>query len=88
VTSYGAGARANPDGWVGVVGISNTTHFLRSTSSGELIAEATPLHIGRSGQIWDVAIHRSSDGKLVSQGQVRFQKLTELPSERKSVPAA
>lgn len=83
VASHGAALRAFANGQKGVVGVSNTTHFLRSTSEGELIAEGLPLHVGRSAQLWEVRIERASDGKLVSQGQVRFHVLAEPPSERR-----
>lgn len=84
VASYGAGVAALARGRRGVVGISNSTDFLRSHSSGELLAEGTPLHVGHSQQLWEVRITRSSDGKLVSRGQVRFQVLDELPHERRA----
>ena len=84
VASYGAGMLARERGQAGVVGVSNSTDFLRSHSEGELVATGKPLHIGRSAQIWRVEIVRTSDGKLVSTGQVRFHVLSELPdTERK-----
>ncbi len=82
VASIGAGHAARSTGGKGVVGVSNHTEFLRSHSSGELIAEGTPIHIGRSAHLWGVEIKRSSDGKLVSRGQVRFHVLDQLPGER------
>ena len=84
VASYGAGNNALARGLMGVVGISNTTDFLRSHSEGELRCEGRPLHAGRRQQLWEVLITRTSDGKLVSRGQVRFQTLDELPSERRA----
>jgi 1,4-dihydroxy-2-naphthoyl-CoA hydrolase len=83
VASYGAGMLARDRGMAGVVGVSNSTDFLRSHSEGELIATGIPLHVGRSAQIWRVEIHRASDEKLVASGQVRFHILTELPNQRK-----
>jgi len=82
VASYGAGRSALARGLKGVVGISNTTDFLRSHGHGELRCEGRPLHAGRRQQLWEVRITRTSDGKLVCRGQVRFQTLDELPSER------
>ncbi len=82
VASYGAGYSVMNAGGTGVLGVSNSTDFLRSHKSGELTIEGTPLHKGRSQQIWEVLITRE-DGKLVSRGQVRFHVLSELPSERK-----
>jgi 1,4-dihydroxy-2-naphthoyl-CoA hydrolase len=82
VASYGAGYNAQARGLRGVVGISNATDFLRSHGEGELRCEGRPLHAGRRQQLWEVLITRSSDGKLVSRGQVRFQTLDVLPGER------
>jgi len=82
VASYGAGVAALTRGQRGVVGIANSTDFLRSHSAGELLAEGTPLHVGRSQQLWEVRIARGSDGALVARGQVRFHVLDELPAER------
>jgi 1,4-dihydroxy-2-naphthoyl-CoA hydrolase len=81
VASYGAGQSAQARGIAGVVGISNTTDFLRSHGGGELLAEGLPLHEGRSQQLWEVKITRASDGALVARGQVRFQCLDRLPRQ-------
>jgi 1,4-dihydroxy-2-naphthoyl-CoA hydrolase len=64
--------------------VSNTTDFLRSHGEGELRAEGRPLHTGRTQQLWEVLIRRSSDHALVARGQVRFQTLTELPAEHRA----
>jgi len=82
VASYGAGLAARAAGQPGVVGVANATDFLRSHSEGWLVAEGTPVHVGRSHQLWQVRITRSRDDKLVARGQVRFHVLSELPHER------
>jgi len=82
--SYGAGFLAMSRGAAGVVGVSNQTDFLRSHSEGLLEIDARPLHAGRRQHVWEVLITRPSDGVLVARGQVRFQVLDELPSERDS----
>ena len=84
VASYGAGRNVAARGFKGVVGVSNTTDFLRSHSEGELRCEGRPLHSGRRQQLWEVLITRTSDDKLVARGQVRFQTLDELPGERRA----
>lgn len=81
VASVGAGNLARERGQAGVVGVANSTDFLRSHSVGELVAVGTPIHTGRTAQLWSVEIRRTSDQKLVSRGQVRFHVLTELPKE-------
>lgn len=82
VASHGAGRAAMAAGGRGVVGVSNHTDFLRSHSSGELRAVGTPVYVGRTAQLWEVDITRSSDGKRVSSGKVRFAVLERLPAER------
>ncbi len=57
-----------------VVGVANQTDFLRSVRVGELLAEALPIHRGRSQQLWAVEI-MDGDGRLAARGQVRLQNL-------------
>jgi 1,4-dihydroxy-2-naphthoyl-CoA hydrolase len=83
VASYGAGHAARMQGEKGVVGVANSTDFLRSHSTGELVATGEPIHSGKSLRLWGVTIRRSSDDKVVARGQVRFHVLTELPDERR-----
>ncbi len=71
--SFGAGL------WFGdrgrVVGVSNQTDFLRAVREGTLSAVATPIHRGRSQQLWLVEIS-DEEHRLVARGQVRLQNLT------------
>ena len=64
--------------WLGergqVVGVSNQTDFLRAVGEGELTAVGTPVHRGRSQQLWQVEI-TDATGRLVARGQVRLQNL-------------
>lgn len=64
--------------WLGergtVVGVSNHTDFLRAVSAGHLRAVATPIHRGRSQQLWLVEV-RDDQERLVARGQVRLQNL-------------
>jgi uncharacterized protein (TIGR00369 family) len=75
VASTGAALWAMDQGMAGAVGVNNITDFLRATSSGVLIAEATPIHRGRTQQLWRVTIIRAEDGKLAAQSQVRLQNV-------------
>jgi 1,4-dihydroxy-2-naphthoyl-CoA hydrolase len=65
--------------WVGdrakVVGVNNNTDFYRAVSEGPLTSIATPLHRGRSQQVWLVETTADDTGKLVARGQVRLQNL-------------
>jgi 1,4-dihydroxy-2-naphthoyl-CoA hydrolase len=62
-----------------VVGVSNATDFIRAHRTGRVDAVAEPIHVGRTQQLWQVAIRRASDGKVVARGQVRLQ---QLPGDR------
>jgi 1,4-dihydroxy-2-naphthoyl-CoA hydrolase len=57
------------------VGVSNHTDFLRPHRSGRLEVAATPVHQGRTQQLWQVEVRRPEDGKLVARGQVRLQNV-------------
>jgi len=60
--------------WHSAVGFTNTTHFLRSVSSGKVLVEATTINQGRTQQLWSVDIHDGA-GKLLAHGEVRLQNL-------------
>ena len=57
-----------------VVGVSNQTDFLRAVRDGTLTATATPIHRGRTQQLWLVEI-TDEQAQLVARGQVRLQNL-------------
>jgi uncharacterized protein (TIGR00369 family) len=65
--------------WLGdkgkCVGVSNTTDFYRAVREGELTSVGTPIHQGRSQQVWLIETH-DADGKLVARGQLRVQNLS------------
>jgi 1,4-dihydroxy-2-naphthoyl-CoA hydrolase len=65
--------------WLGdrghVVGVSNTTDFFRAVREGGLVSVATPVHQGRSQQVWDV-VTRDAEDRLVARGQLRVQNIT------------
>lgn len=56
------------------VGVSNTTDFFRAVSSGELASTGTPVHQGRSQQLWLVETH-DDRGRLVASGRLRLHNL-------------
>lgn len=64
--------------WLGdkgnVVGVNNSTNFIRATREGTLTATATPLQRGRTQQLWQVAIV-DDDDRLVAHGQVRLANI-------------
>ena len=65
--------------WLGergtVVGVSNQTDFLKAAGAGRMTATATPIHRGRSQQLWLVEV-TDEQQRLVARGQVRLQNLT------------
>jgi len=71
--SIGASAAVRERGQV-AVGLTNTTHFLRSLGTGRVAVEAIALNQGRSQQLWRVDI-RDESGRLVAHGEVRLQNL-------------
>jgi 1,4-dihydroxy-2-naphthoyl-CoA hydrolase len=77
LASTGAALWAMDQGMAGAMGVSNKTDFLRATTDGVLIGRATPIHRGRTQQLWQVDVTREHDGKLVAQGQVRLQNVTK-----------
>jgi 1,4-dihydroxy-2-naphthoyl-CoA hydrolase len=58
-----------------VVGVNNNTDFLRAISSGTVHAVTTPVHRGRSQQLWLTTITDEND-RVVARGQVRLQNLS------------
>jgi uncharacterized protein (TIGR00369 family) len=61
------------------VGVSNATSFLRAVSEGTLAIVATPLHRGRTLQLWQVLI-TDEEGRLVAKSDVRLANLTPEPA--------
>lgn len=78
LASIGAALRAVASGEV-VVGVANSTDFLRAHRTGRVEAVAEPVHVGRTQQLWQVVIRRAVDDKVVARGQVRLQ---QLPADR------
>ncbi|MGB8651137.1 MAG: PaaI family thioesterase [Mycobacteriales bacterium] len=57
-----------------VVGTSNHTNFIRATREGRLTARSTPIHRGKTQQLWDIDI-TDEQGRLVAKGQLRLANL-------------
>jgi len=72
--SIGATAAVKEAGQM-AVGLTNTTHFLRSLTSGRVRVEAVALHQGRTQQLWQVDITDEA-GRRVAHGEIRLQNLT------------
>lgn len=78
LASTGAALWAMENGMAGCVGVSNQTDFLRATREGVLVGSATPIHRGRTQQLWQVTVVRQEDGKLAARGQVRLQNIKDV----------
>ena len=65
--------------WLGdrgqVVGVANHTNFLWAVREGELEVRATPVHRGRTQQLWTVRVTDDAQ-RLVAQGEVRLANIT------------
>jgi 1,4-dihydroxy-2-naphthoyl-CoA hydrolase len=59
-----------------VVGLENSTSFIRAVRSGKLTGVARPVTRGRTTQIWEGWI-RNEKGELVAQGHVRLLCVAE-----------
>jgi 1,4-dihydroxy-2-naphthoyl-CoA hydrolase len=70
LASIGAAVVAQPRGQR-VVGLENSTTFIRAVREGKLHAIARPVTRGRSTQVWEAWIRDDKD-QLVAQGRVRL----------------
>lgn len=73
LASMAAALWAEPLGLT-VVGLENSTSFLRAVRSGRLRATATPRARGRTTQVWEVAIE-DDQRRPVALGHVRLLSL-------------
>jgi len=66
-TLCGYGTMANlPDGALAFTTIELKSNFLGTARDGALMGIATPVHLGRSTQVWDAKAFREDDGKTVA----------------------
>ena len=64
-----------------VVGVNNSTDFLRAISTGTVCATSQPIHRGRRQQLWLVTIN-DDQHRLIARGQVRLQNLEPERAEQ------
>ncbi|SER51126.1 PaaI family thioesterase [Corynebacterium cystitidis] len=62
-----------------VVGISNSTDFLKSIKQGRIDVVARPIHLGRTTQLW--RIEMSNEEKLCAVSQLRTMVMPTSTSE-------
>ena len=58
-----------------VVGVNNNTDFYRAVREGPMTSTATPIHQGRSQQVWLIETYADGDDRIVARGQLRLQNL-------------
>jgi 1,4-dihydroxy-2-naphthoyl-CoA hydrolase len=75
--SYGAAIWFRERGQV--VGVANHTNFLRAARTGGLRAVATPIHRGRTQQLWQVDI-TDETGRAIARGEVRLANIASADS--------
>lgn len=63
------GALAAGEGKI-VMGLQQTTNFLGTSTFGSVRGVATPIHVGRTTQLWAVDVTHVDSGKLVASGRV------------------
>ena len=75
--SLGASAAVEDQGLV-AVGLTNTTHFVRPLTSGQVTVTAVALAQGRTQQLWQVDI-KDQAGRLIAHGELRLQNVKGQP---------
>lgn len=73
VCSTGAALHARQYGQ-SVVGVENSTSFLRAARDGMLRVAARPISRGRRSQVWEATV-RDAGGRALSVGRVRLISL-------------
>ncbi len=76
--SLGAALAAGPDR--SVVGIELNASHLRSVRDGHLTAEATPVRVGRTVQVWRIALS-DDDGRAICEARCTVSVL-DAPAGR------
>ena len=88
VCSTGAALSAMPRGQ-SMVGLENSTSFLKAVRDGVLTVTATPLTRGRRSQVWEARITDAA-GRLIATGRVRLLALesgAQLAGEKAGLSA-
>ena len=53
-----------------VMGLQQSTNFIRAARDGNVRGVATPIHRGRTTQVWQVEVTHVESGKLTASGRV------------------
>ncbi|MEO0363346.1 MAG: PaaI family thioesterase [Pseudomonadota bacterium] len=67
-TCCGYGTLKNlPDDANGFTTIDLNSNFLGTALEGEVVCSATPLHLGRTTQVWDASVVSAATGRRMAQ---------------------
>ena len=67
-TSAGYGCLAAlPEGASGFTTIELKANFLGTARDGAIVCRATPLHLGRTTQVWDAAVREEASGAEIAR---------------------
>ncbi len=55
-----------PEGARGFTTIELKANFIGTALEGDVICVATPLHRGRSTQVWEAKVHAGANGKVIA----------------------
>jgi uncharacterized protein (TIGR00369 family) len=55
-----------PEGAKGFVTVELKTNFLGTIRSGAMVCEATPVHVGRTTQVWDAIARDEATDKMLA----------------------
>lgn len=69
LASAGAAAAAGLERYI-VMGLQQSTNFIRAVRDGTVRGVATPIHTGRTTHVWQVDVTHVETGKLVASGRV------------------
>ena len=78
VASMGATGRIDRDAFTAVGQEINANH-LRAKTDGIVTATATPVHVGRSSQVWTIDI-RDEDGRLICVSRCTLAVVPRQPT--------
>jgi 1,4-dihydroxy-2-naphthoyl-CoA hydrolase len=56
-----------PEGAENFTTIELKTNFLGTATSGSLVAQARPLHLGRATQVWDATVVHAESGRTLAE---------------------
>ena len=66
-TSCGYGCvAALPEGAKGFTTVELKANFLGTAREGAIACRATPVHLGRTTQVWDAVVSNEADGKVIA----------------------